>query len=223
MAGERQLVAVLDVETEDGQLTGCRDLAVELAQRTGCRVARIGKQRLFVELALGIERIENRALHIDFTAHDQAMGCVLEGLGNVFDGAQVFGNVLTHLAIAAGRAAHKYAVDILERNRKAVDLILHDVRRLLSGTGNPVVKLGKLVERKHILQALKRIGVRDLGKLLVGLTAYAVGRRIRIVKLGIFGLERAQFALHHIIIVVRNLGRVLVVVFLIVIPELLAQ
>ena len=83
------------------------------------------------------------------------MGCVLEGLGNVFDGAQVFGDVLTHLAIAAGRAAHKYAIDILERNRKAVDLILDDIRRLLSGTGNPVIKLGELAGCVLVRRALR--------------------------------------------------------------------
>ena len=70
MAGQRQLVRILDIKAENGQLALLGDLAVLLPQRTRRRVARIGKQRLFVQLEFGVERIEHRLFHIHLATHN---------------------------------------------------------------------------------------------------------------------------------------------------------
>ena len=63
----------------------------------------------------------------------------------------------------------------------------------------------------------------DLGKLFGSRAADPMGRGVRVIQRRIGGLERAQLALEHIVIIVRDLGRILVIVFFIVVPELLAQ
>ena len=223
MALHRQLVAVLDVEAEDRELSFPRDPAVLLAQRACGRVARIGEQRLFVQLKLGVQRVKHRLFHIDLTAHDEMRRRVFQLFRNVLDRPEVFRDVLTDLTVAARRAAHELAVDVLERDRKAVDLVFDNVLRASDRVFHARVELAELVEREHILQALERIGVRHLGEASACRAADALRRGICIRQLGVLLLERTQLSLHHVVLVIRNFGRVVVIVFFVMIPQLLAQ
>ena len=148
---------------------------------------------------------------------------VFQLVRDVPDGPEVGGHVLADLPVAARRAADKFAVHILERDRKAVDLVFDHIFRLPHRALNAGVELGKLVKRKHILQALERIGVRDLGEPAGRRAADPLGRGIRIRVFRVRRLERAQLALHHVVLIIRNFGRVLIVIFVVVIPQLFAQ
>ena len=223
MAFHRQLIAVLNVEAEDGQLSFPRNFAVLLPQRTGSRVARIGQQRLFVQLQLGVEGIEHGLFHVDLTAHNEMRRCVLQLFGDVLDGFEVLGYVLAHLTVTACRTADEHAVHIFERDRKAVDLVLDNVLRLSDGILHTGIELAEFVKRENILQAFEWVGVRHLGKPAARRAADPLGRRVRVCHLRMLGLERAKLTLQHVVLIVGDLGRVLVIVFFVVIPQLLPQ
>ena len=223
MAFHRQLVAVLNVEAEDGQLSFPRNFAVLLPQRAGSRVARIGKQRLFVQLQLGVECIEHGLFHVDLTAHNEMRRCVLQLFRDVLDGFEVLGYVLAHLTVTACRTADELAVYILQCDRKAVDLVLDNVLRLSDGILHTGIELAQLVKRENILQTFEWVGVRHLGKSAARRTADPLGRRVRVCHLRMLGLERAKLTLQHVVLIVGDLGRVLVIVFFVVIPQLLPQ
>ena len=177
-----------------------------------------------MQLQLGVQRIEHRLLHIDLTAHDKVRRGILELFRDVLDGFEVFvGDVLAHLTVAARCAAHKLTVHVLERDRKAVDLVLDNVFRLADRVFHARVELAQLIERENVLQALKRIGVRDLGEASACRAAHALRRGIRVRKLRVLGLERAQLTLHHVVLVVRNFGRVVIIIFFVMIPQLFTQ
>ena len=65
--------------------------------------------------------------------------------------------------------------------------------------------------------------MRHLGEASARRAADALRRRICIRQLGVLLLERTQLALHHVVLVIRNFGRVVVIVFFVMIPQLLAQ
>ena len=176
-----------------------------------------------MQLELCVERVEHGFFHIHLAAHDQVRRRVFQLVRDVLDGLEVRGHVLADLSVAARRAPDKFAVHILKRDRKAVDLVLDHIFRLPHRALNAGVELGKLVERKYVLQALERIGVRDLGKPAGRRAADPLGRGIRVRVFRMRRLECAQLALHHIILVIRNLGRVLIIIFIIVIPQLFTQ
>ena len=223
MAFHRQLVAVLDVEAEDGQLSFPRNFAVLLPQRTRRRVARIGKQRLFMQLQFGVEGIEHGLFHVDLTTHDQMRRRVLQLFRDVLDGFEVLGYVLAHLTVTACRTSDELAVHIFERDRKAVDLVLDNVLRLSDGILHTGIELAEFVKRENILQTFERVGVRHLGKAAARRTADPLGRRVRVRHLRMLGLERAKLTLQHVVLIVGDLGCVLVIVFFVVIPQLLPQ
>ena len=223
MARDRQLIRVLDVEAENGQLSLPGDLAVLLPQRARRRVAWVGEQRLFVQLKFRVKRVEHGFFHIHLAAHDQMRRRVFQLVRDILDGLEVGGHVLADLPVAARRAADKFAVHILERNRKAVDLVFDHIFRLPHRALDAGVELGKFIERKYVLQTLERIGVRHLGEPAGRRAADPLGRGIRIRVFRVRRLERAQLALHHVVLIIRDFGRVLIVIFVVVIPQLFAQ
>ena len=145
---------------------------------------------------------------------------VFQLVRNILYSLEVCGHVLADLSVAARRAAHKFAVDVFQRNRKSVDFILNHIFRLSDRAFDAAIKLGKLVKGKDILQALERIGMRDLGEPAGCRTADALRRGIRIRVFRMRFLQRAQLALHHIIFVIRNLRCIFVIIFFVVIPQL---
>ena len=223
VARDWQFVRVLDIEAKDGQLALFGNFAVLLPQRARRRIARVGEQRLFVQFQLCVERVEHGFLHIHLAAHDQVRRRVFQLVRDILYGLEVRGHVLADLPVAARCAADKFAVHILKRDRKAVDLVFDHIFRLSHRALNAGVELGKLVKRKNILQAFERISMRHLGEPAGRRTPDPLGRRIRIRVFRVRRLECAQLALHHVVLVVRNLRRVLVIVFIVVIPQLFTQ
>ena len=65
--------------------------------------------------------------------------------------------------------------------------------------------------------------MRYLGKPAARRAADPLGRRVRVRHLRMLGLERTKLTLQHVVLIVGDLGRVLVIVFFVVIPQLLPQ
>ncbi len=149
------------------------DLRIDLAQRAGGEVARIGIGALTSFLGGLIEGGEGLQLDIDLAAHLDHVGPAraLQAVGDVGDGAQVGGDVLTHPAIAARRALDQHAFLVAQRSRQAIDLGLGRIgdgvgRRETQETPNPRVELDRLVVGEGVVEAEHRHAVLDRGELL---------------------------------------------------------
>ena len=114
VGGEVPAYGFLDVEDADVELARGGDLRVLLAHGARGGVARVCKQRLASELALGVELLEHRAGHVDLTADDEPLRGVFELLRQVPHGAEVLGDVLAGHSVAACSTADKHAVFILQ-------------------------------------------------------------------------------------------------------------
>ena len=124
---------------EEFQRPACGDCRVELAQGAGGDIARVGEDGFAGGLALGVDRKEPLALHIDFAAHFQHIGPARAGqlFRHVFEGADIGGDVLAGDPVAAGRAQHQPAFFIAQRRRQPVDLGLgHHLDRILGDAGD---------------------------------------------------------------------------------------
>ena len=203
---------------------------VELADRPRGAVARVHERR---EPGLGaplVERGEVRQRHVDLAADLEQRRRVVDPQRDRADRAQVVGDVLADLAVAARGAAHEHAVAVEQRDREPVDLRLgHELeRRLLDPLAREVVAhpvhpgaqllLGARVgEREHRLQ------VRDLLELAHRLPADALGRRVGRQQLRVLALDRAQLVQQRVVGVVADLRVVEDVVAVAVVGELLAQ
>ena len=178
----------LDVEDADVELARGGDLRVLLAHGARGGVARVGKQRLASELALGVELLEHRAGHVDLTADDEPLRGVFEFLRQVPHGAEVLGDVLAGHAVAARSAADEYAV--FQRHGEAVYLRLRRVfAPLRQGGEHALVKFAQFVKGEHVVEALERHLVRHGRKGALGRAAHLLrGRRWR-VKLRVRGLQ----------------------------------
>ena len=116
VAVQRHSLDTLQIEHKYGQPTAGSDGAVLLTQRTRRRVARVGEQRLFVQLELCVERVEHGFFHIHLAAHDQVRRRVFQLVRDILYGLEVRGHVLADLPVAARRAADEHPVHILERD-----------------------------------------------------------------------------------------------------------
>ena len=221
---ERLAGGELQIKTDDIELAGGCDLGVELAHRARGRIAGIGQQRLAPDLALAVEFFENRLGHVDLAAHDQAFRRVVDPQRNRTHGAQILRHVLARRSVAARSAAHKHAVFILKRHRKAVDLRLDRIVMLLRDqTVHPLAESKELVIGKNVRQALQRDLMMDLCELRERLTADALRGRIGRDQLRMLALERLKALHEHIEVIVRNDRRVINIVELAVIVDLFAE
>ncbi len=157
------------------------DLRVFLPQRTGCGVARVGERVLaclhegFVELPERFDGDEHLSADVDT---GRVAGAGQFG-GDVGDGADIGGDVLTGVPVAAGGGADEPAMLIGEVDGQSVDLELAQVagRRAAEPavhTGGPVVEL---LTGEGVVEAVHALGVDDLGEQLgVDAAADVLGR-----------------------------------------------
>ena len=170
---------------------------VELADGPRRRVARVHEGRQAALGAALVERGEVGQRHVDLAADLEQRRGVLDPQRDRGDRAQVVGDVLADLAVAARRAALEHAVAVEQRDRQPVDLRLGDEGegRVLDPLAGEVVAhavdpgaqllLGAGVgEREHRLQ------VRDLLEPRDRLGPDPLGGRVRRDQLGMLGLER---------------------------------
>ena len=114
MRFQRQIITILNVKAENGQLSLFGHIAVQLPQRAGRRIARIGKQRFALQLTLSIDGVKHRAAHIHLAAHNQCFRRTVQDFGNVRNRAQIVRDILTCDAVTARRAAHKDAIFVFQ-------------------------------------------------------------------------------------------------------------
>jgi hypothetical protein len=129
---------------------------VEHLERTGRRVARVRVRRLALGLAAGVELVEARALHVDLAAHLDGRGLV-ECERESLERAQVLGDVVADLAVAARDPQGEPARLVAQDDRDAVDLELDhvvdglNVERLADAGIEvaPLVERVAVVDREH--------------------------------------------------------------------------
>ena len=118
------------VEVDAERLAG-RHRRILLAQEAGRGVARVGQQRLAGVPQLLVEPVEVLEAQEDLAAHLQPGGRIVaaQPVRHGADRADVGGDVLADVAVAAGGPADELAVLVGDRDRDAVDLRLADVGR----------------------------------------------------------------------------------------------
>ena len=208
-------------EIEDGiQPATCHLGTVLQLERTGGSIAGIGKQRLFVELTLGIELLKTLPGQQDFTSHLKFVGQIVHASDfqwHALDGDDIGGHIVALHAVAACHGSHQSPFLIGHRYRRAV--IFHLAHNLAGLPAQAV--LGAAQEILHFLDAVA-VGQRHHGTFVAHLdkpfgniAAHALGGRERIHILGVIVLQFLQFAqqgvellvayrwgIQHIIIVV---------------------
>ena len=187
-------------EIEDGiQPATCHLGTVLQLERTGGGIAGIGKQRLFVELAFGIEFLKTLPGQQDFASHLKLVGQIVhtgDFQWHAFDGDDIGGHIVALHAIAACHGSHQSSFLIGHRYRRAV--IFHLAHNLAGLTAQAV--LGAAQEILHFLDAVA-VGQRHHGTLVAHLdkpfgniAAHALSGRERIHILGVIVLQFLQFA-----------------------------
>ena len=215
------------------------DGRVLLPQAARGRVARVGERLLAVGLGRGVERVEAALGHVHLAA--QLDGDVRSaGAGrparkpgharlaqaqrHVLHRAQVRRHVLARGAVAARGRLHEAAALVGERDGRSVYLQLahhrHEATERLLHAVYPRVQLGhvhRVVERVHAAR------VPHGGELLAHVTSHALRGAVRVVELGVRGLQLAQLAHERVERSVRDFGRVLGVVQVAVMLDLPSQ
>jgi hypothetical protein len=189
-----------------------RQPRVELADRPRGRVARVHERRLARLRAALVERREVGQGHVDLAAHLEQRRGVLNPQRDRRDRAQVVGDVLADLAVAAGGAPLELAVAVEQRHRQAVDLRLADERevRVLDALAGQVVAHprhpgAQLLLRAGVGQGEHGLQVLDLLQLGDRLAADPLGRGVRRDELGVVALDGAQLVEQRVVGVVADL------------------
>ena len=118
---------------------------------------------------------------------------VFERLRDVFDRADVDGDILADDAVAACGAAYQSAVLILQRDAQAVDLQLGDIGhrslKIVQTAAKAVVERAQLVVVVRVVQAEHRLGMPHRGKAFGRASADALRRRIGCDEIRVIALE----------------------------------
>ncbi len=202
------------------------DRWVELAHGTRGRVARIGEHRLAGLVALGVEREEPLAVHVDFAADLEQIGPALavQPVRNLADGAQIGGDVLAGLAVAARGALHEFAALVAQAGRKPVNLRLGGERQAF---GVEAEKILHLLEKgadvlfvEGVVQRQHRLGMDDLGEGLRRRRADAAVGTVGADQFRETRLDLVVATAQRVVGCVGNLRRVFLVIELVVIGDL---
>ena len=196
----------LDIENQNIQSPFGSNLGVQLPQRAGSCISGVGEKGLPFCLLLFVELAEALLGHEHLSPHNQPGRSIGNGHGNGRDGFQVFRHILPHHAVTPGRAPDKQAIFIFQGNGKAVYLRLHGKGGSRVLFQNFRKKILQLLHGKHILQAHKGHGMGDFLKLAQSRASYPLGRAIRLLPLGVLGLQGFQLPQKLIVFKVLHLG-----------------
>jgi hypothetical protein len=232
MAREADPVGDSDAIGPHRQRAVAGELGVELADRPRGRVARVHEGRQALLGAALVERGEVRQRHVDLAADlEQRRDVVaVDAQWDGGDRAQVVGDVLADLAVAARGPGLEDAVAVDQGDGQAVDLGLGDVLELgiLDALAREVVAhaldpRAQLLLAARVGQREHRLAVDDLGQRGDRLAADALRGRVRRQQLGMLRLDGAQLVEQLVVLVVGDGGVVEHVVAPAVLGELLAQ
>ena len=131
---QRDLAYAIGVKAQ-GPLGG--NGRVQLAHRAGRGIARVDKGFLSGRPLALVERLKISAAHVDLSAHLQQRRrrqrpgrAGIQAQGNLPDGADVLGHVLTRFAVSAGGRLHQAALLVTQTHGQAVKLgLCHIVDR----------------------------------------------------------------------------------------------
>ncbi len=162
-------------------------------ERAGGGIARVGEQGLLVEGPLLVQPVERLPWQYDLASYLKAVGPVArpEHQRYAAYGLDVFGHVVTLLAVAAGHGPDEASVLVGQRDACAVKLHLaHDGHEKQSAgiSEGLVAASGPLVDllyRICVAQRQHGARMRHLHEPLGKVRAYAMRGRQRVVKLGI--------------------------------------
>ena len=173
-----------------------------------------------------VERRESRLLHIDFAAHLEHGGrAVGQRRGNVGDRADIGGDVLADLAVAARQRLDQPAPLVAQRAGQPVDLGLggeHDrlVLRQVQEPPHPPDEIAHLLVVERIVEAEHRPRMRHFGQVSGGRRADLHARRIGADELRKRRLDRRVAPHQRVVIGVGNLRRVVGVIEPVVMRDL---
>ena len=194
----------LEIKDQNIQPSLGRNGRIQLTQAARRSVARIGKKALSGFLTGGIQFFKHLPRHKHLSAHDQSGRCIINTQGNGTDGLEILRHIFPNAAVAAGRAADKHTVPILQCDGQAIHLRLHAVGRVPHRLAQAAVKLFYLFLGKNILQALQRDGMLHLFKAAQCLPADAFCRRQGRGELRILRLQLLQPAKLFVIFIVLH-------------------
>ena len=154
-------------------------------------------------------------------------GASLQAQRKRADGADVRRDLFAARAVAAGRPAHQHAVLVGQGDAQAVDLQLGDVRdRRVAQPGalsHALVEGAQLLLVVGVVEAEHRRQVLDRGEALGRAARHPLGRRVGRDEIRVLRLERLELVQQAVELLVGNLGVVLDVVALFVVPDRAAQ
>ena len=205
-------VILLDVEDKDIELAIPGDPGIFLAKGAGRRIARIA-EGLLAPLFLLFDKVQkDLPRHIDLSTDLEKGDGRVNGAGNGADGLEVFGNILSGIAISAGRAAGQDPVRILQRDGEAVDFGFHDKRGLRFQFPDP----GRVVIQrpigKGVLKAFHPDAVRNRTEAGARHSPDMLRRRVGADKVRKVVFQCFQLVHEHVILVVVDCGRILIIV-----------
>ena len=211
--GERQPLGDADLVAPDRQRPFGSERGVELAHGAGRGVAGVHERREPLLGAALVERGEVAQGHVQLAPHLQQRGRILDVQGNRADGAQVVGDVLPHLPVPAGGAAHEHPVAVDEADGQAVDLRLDHVGEARLGrpfagevvahTLDPRAELlgrAGVGEREHGLQVGDLLQPADRG------APHPLRGRVGGAQLGVRVLQRGELGEQRVVGVVADDG-----------------
>jgi hypothetical protein len=230
VAGEADALGDADAVAPHRQRALGGELGIELADRAGGGVTRVHERRQALLGAALVERGEVAERHVDLAADLDQRRRVVDAQRDRRNRAQVVGDILADLAVAARGPAHEHPVAVQQRDRQPVDLRLgHELEaRVLDPLAREVVAHpldpgAQLLLAARVGQREHRLLVRDLGQVGDGLAARSLRGRVGREQLGVLGLDRAQLVEQRVVLVVGDLGVVEDVVAVAVVAQLVAQ
>ena len=186
---------------------------VELADGAGGGVAGVHEGREALLGAALVERGEVLQRHVQLAPHLQQRRRALDVQRDRADRAQVVGDVLADLPIAAGDAALEHAVAVDQRDRQAVDLRLDHVQKARLGdalarevVAHPLDPRAELLLGAGVGEREHRLQVRDLLQPPHRAAPDALRGRVGHKQLGVRGLQRPQFIEQRVVLVVPDEG-----------------
>ena len=178
----------------------------ECFQRSRGCIARIGEQRLLVELPFAVEPLEGAPGHEHFASYLKKIGpsASLQLQRDAPYGLYVLGHHVAAFAVAACDGAHQPSMLIDERYRSAVEFhFTHNVEVLAAQSGAHAVKpFVHLLDAVGVGQRQHGVNVFHLFEAFGEVAPHAVCGRQRVVHVGMLRFQGLKFLHEHVEILV---------------------
>jgi hypothetical protein len=220
--GQRSAVDLADPVDEEIERPRSAHRRIELAQRPRRGVARIDERLLAPRGGLLVQAAESGERHVRLAAHfEQARRRPgVQPQRQRTDRAQVRGDVLPLLAIAARRRTGVHAVHVGRVHREAVELRLDGIRhrrRLPESLAHASIEIPHLLVAERVVEGKHRQPMPHFRESGDRGRPDPLCRRIRGDERGVLGLQRLQLAQPLVVLGIRHL-RIVERVVAIVVP-----